>query len=88
MRNWITLAVALIFLDASLTFENVWPTPLITWTGQISIELAVLALVLLAYSRQCPHRTIIRWSSAPRSRSAVAVRGRPRRPYGRDANLY
>ena len=37
---------ALIVLNASLTFENVWPTPRIRWSNALSIELAVLVLLL------------------------------------------
>jgi hypothetical protein len=34
------LVAALLLLDVSLTFHNVWPTPAISWRGEISIELA------------------------------------------------
>src|SRR5262245_23320146 len=37
---------ALVLLDAALTFENVWPTPAIRWTGTLSVELAVLVLAM------------------------------------------
>ena len=48
-RRWLTLAVALFVLNASLTFRNIWPTPAFWWAGDLSIELgACLALVLLA----------------------------------------
>jgi Sulfatase len=48
-RRWLTLAVALFILNASLTFRNIWPTPAFRWAGDLSIELgACLALVLLA----------------------------------------
>lgn len=40
------VVAALLLLDASTTFENVWPTPAIRWTGEISIELAVCVLLL------------------------------------------
>jgi hypothetical protein len=38
--------VALVLLNASLTFENVWPTPKIRWGNAVSIELAVCVLLL------------------------------------------
>ncbi len=45
------LLASLILLNASLTFENVWPTPRIAWGNALSLELAV-CLVLLAAARQ------------------------------------
>lgn len=43
-----TLGAALLLLDASLSFENVWPTPSIRWAGELSVELAIVVLVLAA----------------------------------------
>jgi hypothetical protein len=44
------LVVGLVLLNASLSFENVWPTPKIRWGNAISIELVAVVLVLaLAY---------------------------------------
>jgi phosphoglycerol transferase MdoB-like AlkP superfamily enzyme len=40
-----TVAAALLVLNAALTFENVWPTPAIRWTGGISVELAACVLL-------------------------------------------
>jgi hypothetical protein len=34
------LAAALLILDASLTFQSLWPTPAVRWTGELSIEVA------------------------------------------------
>ena len=31
---------AVLLLDASATFENVWPTPAVRWAGALSIECA------------------------------------------------
>ena len=39
-------AAALVLLNASLTFGNVWPTPKIRWESALSIELAVCVLLL------------------------------------------
>jgi hypothetical protein len=39
------LAAALTVLNASLTFVNVWPTPLIRWNGSLSAELALVVLI-------------------------------------------
>ena len=48
----VTLAAALVVLDASLAFKNVWPTPAIRWHGALSVELAVCVLAMaIARSR-------------------------------------
>jgi hypothetical protein len=49
LASVLSLLIALAVLNASLTFENVWPTPRITWGHTISVELA-LALVALGVS--------------------------------------
>ena len=65
-RKWalvLTVPLALLLLNASLTFENVWPTPKIRWGNSVSIELAVCALLLAIAHRRaralragcCPH---------------------------------
>ena len=41
-----TLIAALALLNASLSFHNIWPTPAIAWTGELSIEFAAALLVL------------------------------------------
>jgi hypothetical protein len=58
-RAWLTLAAAVVLLNASLTFENVWPTPKITWGHALSLELA-LCVLLLAVAH--------RWASRPARR--------------------
>jgi hypothetical protein len=63
-RAWLTLAAALILLNASLTFENVWPTPKIAWGGALSLELA-LCVLLLAVAH--------RWTSRPARRILPAL---------------
>src|SRR5688572_23421700 len=50
-RRWAALAVALVLLDASLTFENLWPTPWVRWDGALSLELAICVLLMAAVSR-------------------------------------
>ena len=51
-RAWPALAVSLVVLNASLTFENVWPTPRIAWGHALSFELALCILVLAVAHRQ------------------------------------
>lgn len=51
-RRLAILVAALLVLDASLAFKNVWPTPAIRWHGAVSVELAVCVLAMaLAYPR-------------------------------------
>ena len=50
-RAWPTVAAALVLLNASLTFENVWPTPRIAWGHALSLELALCVLLLAAAYR-------------------------------------
>lgn len=45
-RAWPAAALALLLLNASVTFENVWPTPAVTWGASLSLELAALVLLL------------------------------------------
>jgi len=47
---WPVLVAALVLLDVSLTFENVWPTPKIRPAWALSVELA-LCVALLAATR-------------------------------------
>jgi hypothetical protein len=45
-RRVLGVAVALVVLNASLTFESAWPTPGVRWRGLFSIELAVCVLAM------------------------------------------
>jgi hypothetical protein len=45
-------AAALLLLNASLTFGNVWPTPKIRWETALSVELAVCVLLLAVAHRR------------------------------------
>ena len=47
MRQWVKLAVALLVLNAALTFHNVWPTLWVTVRGELSVEIGVLLLALV-----------------------------------------
>jgi hypothetical protein len=91
-RRWAALAAALVFLDATLTFSNLWPTPVIYWKGELSIELAVCLLALAAATRKFgpPSRAVIAglsalWIALAIGRYAqVTALGL----FGRDINLY
>ena len=50
-RAWPALAVSLVVLNASLTFENVWPTLKIRWGSALSLELALCVLLLAVAHR-------------------------------------
>ena len=50
-RVWPALAVSLVILNASLTFENVWPTLKIRWGSALSLELALCVLLLAVAHR-------------------------------------
>jgi hypothetical protein len=47
---WAAPAVALLGMNAALTFVNVWPTLLVVPRAELSIELAVLLLVLVVWT--------------------------------------
>jgi hypothetical protein len=53
------IVAALVVLDASLTFENVWPTPAVHWRGALSVELEICVLGLAILSR-LPARPVAR----------------------------
>jgi hypothetical protein len=87
MRGWLSLAAALLLLNASLGFENLWPTPGIQWRGTLSLEFAV-ALLLLTFVR--PSALWIRiisivWVLLVFGRYADVTAPAL---YGRDVNLY
>src|SRR5258705_12754647 len=50
-RAWLAPVVSLVILNASLTFENVWPTPRIRWGHALSLELALCVLILAVAHR-------------------------------------
>ncbi len=87
-----TLAVALLILNAALTFENIWPTPAVWWTGGLSVELAVGLLVLIAMlTRRGPlSPRLVPWLGALWTVLALARYAEVTAPalYGRDVNLY
>src|SRR5436190_3617292 len=87
-----SLAAALVLLDASLTFRNLWPTPAIRWTGDLSVEFAVCVLLLLAATRRLrpPSALLLRgltavWVILVLSRYADVTAPAL---YGRQVNLY
>ena len=61
--RWVGLAAALVLLNVSLTFTNIWPTLGIRLNADLSVEtaLCVLGLVLLRHWRGGPSRAVLRW---------------------------
>ena len=64
------LVVALVVLDASLAFKNVWPTPAIRWQGALSVELAVCVLAMALALLCWDERLVPLLSSRKRTREA------------------
>lgn len=91
-RRWAALAAALVFLDASLTFSNVWPTPAIHWRGELSVELAAFVLALACAHRwfRPVSRATLGWLSACWILLVIGRYAEVTAPalYGRDVNLY
>jgi hypothetical protein len=50
LRPWLELAAALLVLNAALTFRNVWPTLWVKPELELSLELGVLLLALVAWT--------------------------------------
>ena len=90
--SWVAFAAGLVVLDASLSFGSLWPTPLIRWSGQLSVECAVLvtALALSWHLRGRPPAWGLRclaafWTVLTLGRYAAVTSSAL---FGRDINLY
>lgn len=92
LRRWLALVAAVAALNLSITFENVWPTPAITWRGGLSIELAICLLVVAVATRanQPGRRIIVAALTAIWTGLVVGRYAEVTAPalYGRDINLY
>ncbi len=91
-RNWIALAVALLALNAALTFHNVWPTVWIVPRPELSFELGLLLLALVAWTA-CERRVGVGLRLVLTVLVLVLVLGRYAEVtapalYGRPINLY
>jgi hypothetical protein len=90
--RWGALVFALLLLNASLAFQNVWPTPAIRWRGALSAELAVFVLAS-AVARGwtgAPSRAALRWLGVAWVLLVLGRYGYVTAPamFGRDINLY
>src|SRR6185295_10489452 len=90
--RWVALCAAVLFLDVSLTFTNIWPTPAISWHGALSIELAVCFIAIAAVARRFgpPSRAVLDALSLLWIVLVVGRYAEVTAPalYGRDVNLY
>ena len=90
--EWFAVAVALLLLNLSLTFRNVWPTLAIRPTAELSPDLAVALLVILLF-RRWRGRVSARLLQGVAGVWVVLIAGRyvdvtTRALYGRDVNPY
>lgn len=83
---------ALVVLDVAVSFASRWPTPGIRWSGQISVEWAVLVagLALMWQLRGAPPQWLLRtlavlWTVLAIGRYAAVTSSAL---FGRDINLY
>ncbi|MBZ5558134.1 MAG: CDP-alcohol phosphatidyltransferase family protein [Acidobacteriia bacterium] len=83
-QRWATLSVSIALLNVSLAFDNLWPTPAITWLGCLSIELAVCILILRMGPRAAGWLSFV-WLLLVLGRYADVTAPAL---YGRDINLY
>lgn len=91
-RSWAAPALALLLLNMSVTFDNVWPTPAITWHGDVSRELVAVVfglVVVAAWSRRAVTRLVtpvsIAWLALVIGHYADVTAPAL---YGREINLY
>ena len=83
------MVVAILLLNISLSFYNIWPTPKIRWQGNVSVELAAVVLGLAAWrwlgmrsasastSEASGRPTAFPNASSLRWREVIAGRARP-----------
>jgi hypothetical protein len=87
-----SLIAALALLNASLSFHNIWPTPAIGWAGELSLEFALilLLLALLRQRRGSVPRVLIRAAAVAWIVLTIGHYADVTTPalYGRDINLY
>jgi hypothetical protein len=88
----LALVAALVLLNASLTFQNVWPTPGVRWDNTLSVELAACVLLLIVVGRWLgrPSRAALRWIAVLWVVLVLGHYADVTAPalYGRDINLY
>jgi hypothetical protein len=91
-QSWLALGAALFGLNLALSFHNVWSTPWVTTHHEVSVEAAILVLLMALYAqwRQPPAPRLIAWLAVM---LAILVLGRYAEVtapmlYGRPVNLF
>jgi hypothetical protein len=92
LRQGACVLLALVLLNGSVTFHNIWPTLAVHWPGELSVELGVL-LLALSVSNAWLGRTDARVLTALSVLIVLFGLGRyfdvtVSALYGRDINLY
>jgi Sulfatase len=91
-RRATALAAAVVGLNASLTFGNLWPTLAIRWHLALSIEFAICVLVMAIVSLRSgpPATKTLHWLSALWTLLVLGRYAEVTAPalYGREVNLY
>jgi hypothetical protein len=90
--QWVGVCIALLLLNGSVTFDNVWPTLGVWWPSELSVELVGLVL-LLALSNSWLGRTSPRLLALLAGLVVLFAIGRycdvtAPALYGREVNLY
>jgi hypothetical protein len=92
LKRRVALMTAGLLLNASLAFQNVWPTPLIRWAGEFSVEcgLFLSLIVALQLSLGPLSKSAARWLTIFWLVLVIGHYADVTAPalYGRDINLY
>jgi hypothetical protein len=92
LQRWLGLALALVVLNFSLTFHNIWPTVWITTRHELSVEIALLVLLLAGYAElvRLPSGRLVPWLALVLAVLTLGRYAEVTAPalYGRPVNLY
>jgi hypothetical protein len=91
LQRWVVLGPAIVLLNKSVTFYNVWPTLAVNWYGALSLELAVCLLILAAMGAYWhPSRNSLRCMAIVWVLMIIGRFADVTAPslYGREINLY
>jgi Sulfatase len=91
LQRWVFLGPAIVLLNKSVTFYNVWPTLAVNWYGALSLELAVCLLILAAVGAYWhPSRNSLRCMAIVWVLMIIGRFADVTAPslYGREINLY
>jgi sulfatase-like protein len=92
IRRYAAVIAALLLVNGAITFHNVWPTLGIRWPGELSIEVAVLLLVLSISNATLGRtsRRVLASLAVVLVLFAIGRYGEVTAPalYGREINLY